>query len=148
MMTKNALKFFHAYINEMIDIGGPNLPKTISTKLGSKLGKIYKERGIDNLESGLIKSFKVLKATPKIIKENNKTFKIIIKHKSGFCPIGGKYKPEKAESIQNSICLPFYLGFVNELNPKFKYSIIINECIVSSNKNYCRFTLNLELKES
>ncbi|GAH52713.1 unnamed protein product, partial [marine sediment metagenome] len=30
----------------MIDIGGNNLPKAISTKSGSKLGKLYKERGL------------------------------------------------------------------------------------------------------
>lgn len=59
-MSKKALKFFQAYINEMIDIGGENLPKTISTKLGFKLGKIYKEQDISNLESGLLRSFKVL----------------------------------------------------------------------------------------
>jgi len=30
----------------MIDVGGPNLPKTISSSLGAKLGKLYKGRGI------------------------------------------------------------------------------------------------------
>jgi len=30
-IAKDALKFFQAYIREMIDIGGTNLPKAIST---------------------------------------------------------------------------------------------------------------------
>ena len=28
----------------MADIGGENLPKTVSTKLGTKLGRLYKRR--------------------------------------------------------------------------------------------------------
>ena len=44
--NKDALKFFQAFINEMIDVGGVNLPKSISVSLGAKLGKILKGRGI------------------------------------------------------------------------------------------------------
>ena len=36
-MTKDALKFFQAFINEMIDVGGANLPKSISMKLGTQI---------------------------------------------------------------------------------------------------------------
>ena len=49
LLVKSSLKFFHAYIREMVKVGGPNFPKTISTKLGIKLGKLYKKRGIDYL---------------------------------------------------------------------------------------------------
>ncbi|GAH80770.1 unnamed protein product, partial [marine sediment metagenome] len=48
-MTKvsfNTLKLFQAYIKEMIEVGGENLPKILSATLGAKLGKAYKERGI------------------------------------------------------------------------------------------------------
>ena len=34
--NKDVLKFFQAYIKEMIDVGGNNLPKAISVKSGSK----------------------------------------------------------------------------------------------------------------
>ncbi len=146
-MSKDALKFFQAYVNEMIDVGGENLPKSISMKLGAKLSKIYKERGIISLESGLEKSFRVLKGKPRIIKKDEKTLDMDIKYRHKFCPIGGKYKSERAELFQNSICIPFYLGFISIFCPEFNYTIIINECILGSNKNYCKFSLNLQIKE-
>ena len=148
-MSKKASKFFQAYVNEMIDIGGENLPKTISTKLGFKLGKIYKERGISNLESGLLRSFKVLNGKLEITKKNQKEFEINIKYKGrGFCQIGVISDHEKAKLIQESICIPFYIGFLNGLCPKFKYSIRISNCILISKKNFCRFTITLDKKES
>ncbi|HEY0087253.1 MAG TPA: hypothetical protein VGB37_00325 [Candidatus Lokiarchaeia archaeon] len=147
-MTKDALKFFHAYINEMIDIGGQNLPKAISSKLGTKLGRIYKERGVIDLESGLIKSFKVLKGNPKILKKNDNEFDINIKYRNrGFCPIGGRYNPERGELVQKCLCVPFYLGFVSELYPKFKYTIRVQECILNKNTNYCKFVLNINSQD-
>ncbi|GAI90164.1 unnamed protein product [marine sediment metagenome] len=48
-MEKDALKFFHAYVNEMIEIGGENLPRAVSTKLGAKLAALYKEKSITDL---------------------------------------------------------------------------------------------------
>ena len=47
-MSKNrdALKFFQSYIKEMIDVGGANLPKSISASLGAKLGKILQKKGV------------------------------------------------------------------------------------------------------
>ena len=63
-MSKNreALKFFHAYIKEMIDVGGANLPKSISASLGAKLGKMLKNRGVIGLENSLKRIYKVLNA--------------------------------------------------------------------------------------
>jgi len=148
-MSKEALKFFQAYVYEMIDIGGENLPKTISTKLGFKLGKIYKERGISDLKSGLLRSFKGLNCKPEITKKNQKEFEITIKYKErGFCQIGGIYNHGRAKLIQESVCIPFYIGFVTELCPKFNYSIRTSDCILSSKKNFCRFILTFHEKES
>jgi len=64
--NKEALKFFQAYINEMIDIGGFNLPKSISSSLGAKLGKILKTRSPMSLENSLKKLYNVLNAKTKI----------------------------------------------------------------------------------
>jgi hypothetical protein len=90
-MTKNkdALKFFQAYINEMIDVGGANLPKSISTSLGAKLGRVLKESGVKGIENSLKKIYKVLKAKINIIRINNNTFNVNLKYKKSFCPIGG-----------------------------------------------------------
>ena len=51
----------------MIDIGGNNLPKAISTKSGSKLGKLYKERGLAlDLGLALKQLYSALKAKPSV----------------------------------------------------------------------------------
>ena len=73
-MTTDALKFFQAYIKEMIDIGGENLPKTISAGLGANLAKIYKEKGISTIEAGLKESYSVLDAKTQVTKINDHTF--------------------------------------------------------------------------
>ncbi|TFF99596.1 MAG: hypothetical protein EU540_06470 [Promethearchaeota archaeon] len=146
-MSKDALKFFQSYIEEMVDIGGKNLPKSVSTKLGAKLGKIYKKKRIKDFSSAVKKSFKVLGAKTKIVKLNENKYEIKVKHKHKFCPIGGKYSPEKAEFVQKTICVPFYIGFLNELNPEIKYNITVQKCIVNSHTNLCKFLLFPEKKD-
>ena len=147
-MTTDALKFLQAYIKEMISIGGENLPKTISAGLGAKLAKLYKEKGILSIDSGLKKSYTVLDATAQINrKKNDKEIEVTIKHRKKFCPIGGKYDPEKADLIQKSLCIPYTVGFLNEMDPQFKYKWDIHECILNTNTNYCRYTLYLEKRE-
>lgn len=146
-MTTDALKFFQAYIKEMISIGGQNLPKTISAGLGANLAKLYKEKGLSNIESGLKKSYTVLDAKAQITRINDKQLEVKIKHRKKFCPIGGKYDPDKATLIQKSICIPYTVGFLNEMAPQFKYNWDIHECILKTHSNYCRYTLYLEKRE-
>ncbi|MFX0058460.1 MAG: hypothetical protein ACFE85_06790 [Candidatus Hodarchaeota archaeon] len=147
-MSKDALKFFQAYLKEMIEIGGPNFPKSISTELGAKLAKIYKERGIYDLENGLRLSYQAINANPKIERLNQKTFQIVMKYPKRFCPIGGKFRDdiEHAEMIQNSICFPYTYGFLNELDSNFKYKGTIKECILKNNRDICHYLLELEEK--
>ena len=146
-MTKDALKFFQSYIIEMIDVGGSNLPKTISSSLGAKLGKLYKERGITGIENSLKQSYKVLNASPNIQKINDNTYKVTLRYKRRFCPIGGKHYPEKADLMQESLCKPYTSGFLNEIDPNFKYTGKILECNLKSNKGICTYILTLEEKE-
>lgn len=146
-MTTDALKFFQAYIKEMISIGGENLPKTISAGLGANLAKLYKEKGILNIEKGLKNSYSVLNAKAHITQINDNKYEVNIKHRKKFCPIGGKYNPDKANLIQKSICIPYTVGFLNEMDPQFKYSWEIHKCILESNENYCRYTLYLDKKD-
>jgi len=147
-MSKNrdALKFFHNFVREMIDIGGPNLPKSISASLGAKLGKLLKQRGISNLEGSLKKIYNVLnaKTTVKHIDEN--TLDISLRYRSHFCPLGGKHNPERAELIQNSLCVPYTVAILNSLHPEFKYNADIKECILSSHHKVCRYVLVKEPK--
>jgi len=141
------MKFLQAYIKEMISLGGENLPKTISITLGAKLGKMYKSRGIFNIENALKKCYRVLNAKPKIIKLSDKKYEIILKYRRNFCPVGGGYNPKMAELVQESICTPYTLGLLNELDPRYKYKGDLHECILKSKKNICRYTLHLEEKE-
>jgi len=146
-MSKEALKFFHNWIKEMIDIGGANLPKTVSTHLGAKLGKLYKQRGITDIIIGLKKSYEILKGSSTIEKEDDKTIKVQTKYSKKFCPIGGGFNKEKEKFIQQSICYPYTIAFLKEIDPRFNYEGIIHECILSSNKRFCKYTLKLEEKK-
>lgn len=143
---ENALKFFHNWINQCIEIGGANLPKTISSLLGSKLAKLYKDKGITDIGAALKKSYEVIKGASEITQKDPNTIEIRTKYEKPFCPIGGKNNPENSSVFNESICYPYTMGFLSELDPRYKYSAVVQECILTSGKNVCRFTLNLEEK--
>jgi len=147
--VKDSLKFFQAYIREMIDIGGENLPKTIATKLGIKLAKIYKKRGLaDNLESAIKQIYLALNAKPKINKVDDSTLEIFVKHPKkigpNFCVIGGKYDPSRAEIFQNSICIPYTMGFLNGISPNLQFKPTIKQCIIADNVRTCHYILKIK----
>lgn len=147
-MTKDAHKFFISWILEMVQIGGSNLPKSISAHLGSNLAKIYKKMGKTDIVDGLKESYRALKGNAEINKINENTYEIVNKYNKKFCPIGGSYSnPKNAKTVQETICTPFTIGFLNELDPRFNYNGVVEECIVDSNKKTCRYTLNLEEKK-
>jgi len=145
-MSKNreALRFFQAYINEMIDIGGENLPKSISASLGAKLGKILKERESLSLEERLKKIYSALNAKTKITSIDKNTREIIIKFHSNFCPIGGKYNPDRSDIIRNSICKPYTRAILQSLDPDTKYETEIVDCILKSNRKNCQYLLTIK----
>ncbi|MFX1389390.1 MAG: hypothetical protein ACFE9Z_04920 [Promethearchaeota archaeon] len=149
-MSKNrdALKFFHNYIREMIDIGGSNLPKSISASLGAKLGKLLKNRGISSLEGSLNKIYRVLNAKTKIKNLDENTLEVTLHYKSRFCPLGGKYNPERANLIQETLCVPYTVAILNSIHPEYKCKVNIDECILSSHNKACRYLLSKEFKNS
>ncbi len=143
-MVKDALKFFQAFIKEMIEIGGENLPRAIATKLGSKLAQIYKARGLtDGFEVPLKEMYSVLKATPTMTKLDENLYRISVRHAKKFCPIGGTYNPDNVPIFQKNICIPYTMGFLNEISPNFKYEADVEECILSTNKRICQYCLKL-----
>ncbi len=146
-MALDAMKFLQAYIKEMIKVGGENLPKTISSTLGAKLGKLYKSKGISDIVNGLNECYRVLQGKPKITKINDREYEIDVTFRKKFCPVGGSYNPNLAELMQNSICIPYTVGLLNILDPQFKYRADLHECILKSKKNSCRYTLYLEEKD-
>ena len=144
--NKEALKFFQAYIKEMIDVGGANLPKSISASLGAKLGKILQRKGVTGLENSLKRIYNALNAKTYIKTIDDNTIEISLKYSKGFCPIGGKYNPDKSELIQNTICIPYTVAILNSTHPEFKFSAEIRECILSSHDRICRYVLVKEPK--
>ena len=143
-MSKDSLKFFQSYIRELADIGGQNLPRAVSTKLGIKLGKLYKGKdAAANFESNLRRIYKALDAKPKITKINNSTLEILVKHQKRFCPIGGNHNPERADFITKNICIPYTLGFLHELEPDLNFQAKIKNCIVSNHTRYCHYILKI-----
>lgn len=126
----------------MIDVGGKNLPKSISSRLGSKLAKIYKKAGIKDVKNGVKKSLEVLTGNPEINKIDENTLEIKIEYDEAFCPIGGDPNPEKAKIIQESICIPYTYGFHNEYISGYNYEMEIKECIISSKGKICKYILN------
>ena len=78
------------------------------------------------------------------ISEN--TFDISLHYRSRFCPLGGKYNPDRAELIQNTICIPYTAAILNSSHPEFKYSSELKECILTSNNRVCRYILTKEPK--
>ncbi|KKM79984.1 hypothetical protein LCGC14_1344410 [marine sediment metagenome] len=147
-MSKNrgALKFFQSFIYEMIDIGGINPPKSISSSLGTKLGKILKTRSPMSLENSLMKIYNVFNAKTKINTIDNNTFEISLRYKKAFCPIGGKYNPDRVDLIQKAICIPYTIAILNTSYPEFKYNAEVLDCILHTGKKFCRYRLNKEPK--
>lgn len=148
-MPRDALKFFQAYIYEMIDIGGDNLPKAISTKSGAKLGKLYKRKGMPlNIESALNQIYTALKAKPMIKKLNDNTYEVVVKYRKKFCPIGGAPNRSRAKIFQENICIPYTRGFLNELFPQYKFDSEILNCIPLNDQRTCHYILKIQKKQS
>lgn len=149
-MSKNrdALKFFQNFIYQMIDIGGENLPKSISTSLGAKLGKILKSRGIAEVQSGLKKIYNVLNAKTTIKSLDDNNLDVSLKYSKKFCPIGGKHNSERAKLIQETICIPYTTAILTSLNSDYTYKLEINECILKSNNKQCKYRLKFDKKST
>jgi len=142
--NKDALKFFQAYIKEMIDIGGINLPKAISVKSGSKLGKFYKEKGsILDIEVVLKQFYAGLKGKPTIKKLNDNNFDVSVKYSKKFCPIGGNHNPSRGSVFQENICVPYMRGFLSELFPQLTTEADFLNCIPLNNQRTCHYILKV-----
>ena len=148
-ITKDALKFFQAYIREMIDVGGTNLPKAISAKSGAKLGKIYKERSlVSEIDDALKQVYLALKAKPIVKKLNDSQYEVIVKYSKGFCPIGGSNHSSRAQIFQEIICIPYTKGFLNELFPQYKFEADIINCIPLNGRKTCHYKLKVSNRQN
>lgn len=145
--NKDVLKFFQAYLKEMVDVGGKNLPKAISSKLGSKLGKFYKgKKSSSEINLALNQMYLALNAKPLIKKLDDNNYEVIVKYSKKFCPIGGAFNPSRAPIFQNNICIPYTRGFLNEIFPQFMFGEEILDCIPINNHRTCHFILKVKSK--
>ena len=143
--SDDVLKFFQAYVKEMIDIGGINLPKAISVKSGSKLGKFYKGRGLSlDLEVVLKQFYTALKGKPTIKKIDDNNYEVSVKYSNKFCPIGGSYDPSRGAIFQENICIPYTKGFLSEVFPQITTEADFINCIPLNNKKTCHFILKVK----
>ncbi|MHA2283186.1 MAG: hypothetical protein ACXAC5_20280 [Promethearchaeota archaeon] len=143
--NKDVLKFFQAYIKEMIDIGGENLPKAISVKSGSKLGKFYKARGSPyDMEVVLKQFYAGLKGKPTIKKIDDNTYDVSVKYSKKFCPIGGIHNPSRGSVFQENICIPYMRGFLSELFPQLTTESDFLNCIPLNNQRTCHYILKIK----
>ena len=128
----------------MIDIGGDNLPKAISTKSGAKLGKIYKGKSlVSDIESALKQIYIALKAKPIVKKLNDNHYEVIVKYSKGFCSIGGSNNSSRSHVYQENICIPYTKGFLNELFPQYKFEEDIINCIPLNGQKTCQYKLKV-----
>jgi hypothetical protein len=91
--------------------------------------------------------YNVLNAKTSIKSIDDNTLEISLKYSNRFCPIGGKYNPDKSDLIQNTICIPYTAAILNSTHPEFKYAAEIRECILNSNNRHCKYILQKEPKE-
>jgi len=147
MTTQDALKLFQTYLSELVEIGGKNLPKSISSGLGAKLAKIYKKKGINDIISGLRKSYQVLNGSPEFKEIEKDKWEIKINYSNHFCPIGGKKKSSRGNLIRESICIPYTIGFLNEMNSEYFYRLKSEECILETGDNICHYMLQRKRKQ-
>ncbi|MFX0001450.1 MAG: hypothetical protein ACFE88_15160 [Candidatus Hermodarchaeota archaeon] len=131
----------------MIDVGGKNLPKAISSKSGSKLGKMYKERGLTlDIETALKQVYIALNAKPVIKQLDDGNYDVLVKFAKKFCPIGGANNPSRASIFQENICIPYMRGFLNEFFPHLIFGEDILNCIPRDNQRTCHYILKVQKK--
>jgi len=131
----------------MVDIGGINLPKAISSKSGAKLGKLYKKKGfIQDIGPTLKQLYTALNAKPVIKQLDENTYEVIVKYAKRFCPIGGSHNPARASLFQENICIPYTKGFLNEVFPQYMFKSDILNCIPLNNHKTCHYILKITKK--
>ncbi len=145
--NKDVLKFFQAYLKEMVYVGGENLPKAISSKLGSKLGKFYKgKKSSLEINLALNQMYLALNAKPLIKKLEDGNYEVKVKYSKKFCPIGGAYNPSRAPLFQDNVCIPYVRGFLNEIFPHYTFGEEILNCIPINSHKPCHYILKVKSK--
>lgn len=133
----------------MIDIGGNNLPKAISSKSGAKLGKLYKEKNsVSDIESALRQIYIALQAKPIVKRLNDNLYEVTVKYNQNFCSIEGSNNSSRATIFQENICIPYTRGFLNELFPQYNFEAEILNCIPLNGQKTCQYMLKVSIRRN
>ncbi|KKM94573.1 hypothetical protein LCGC14_1197000 [marine sediment metagenome] len=121
------------------------MPKAISVKSGSKLGKFYKARGsIFDMEVVLKQFYAGLKGKPTIKKLDDNTYDVSVKYSKKFCPIGGIHNPSRGSVFQENICIPYMRRFLSEIFPHLTTESDFLNCIPLNNQRTCNYILKVK----
>ncbi len=137
-MTTDIIKFFQAFIRQMIKVGGKNLPKTISSSLGGELGKYYLKNNVLDGKTALTGMIEGMGGKLEIIEQNN-AWILKIQYPVEFCPIGGKQDTVRFEDTTQSVCIPYLVGYLQALKMKLTQNPTLNKCIVRDGGCNCEF---------
>lgn len=151
------LKFFQSFIASMVQIGGINLPKSVSTILGRNLGEVYKKRGVTDPKVALESMFKAMGGENVIfdpldeeivedqaserdeaeIQSMENGFKVTTEYPTDFCPIGGGFKPKRHGLFFQGICQPYASAFLSSFLPGSKITLTSDRCALKDGENKC-----------
>jgi hypothetical protein len=153
------LKFFQSFIASMVQIGGINLPKSVSTMLGRNLGEVYKKRAVTDPKEALESMFKAMggvnvtfqplddenvEADDAEVQAMEIGFKVTTEYPTAFCSIGGSFKPKRFNMFFEGICQPYAAAFLSSFRPRNKITLTCEKCVLKDGDNKCcinaRFT--------
>ncbi|MHA1369336.1 MAG: hypothetical protein ACTSWN_15260 [Promethearchaeota archaeon] len=143
MVETDINKFFQAFISQMIAIGGVNLPKSISSRLGWNLGDLYRKKGKDDVIKALKSMFVGMGGEPTLVDSDDERFTMDVEYPTTFCPIGGA-NPKRYNLFSESICKPYTSGFVSAYYPDMRIKVEIERCILKDDKNKCRLRVHIQ----
>ncbi len=138
VVSTDIIKFFQAFIRQMVKVGGGNLPKTISSSLGGELGKSYLKKNVRDWKKAITGMIEGMGGKLEIV-EKEGSWLLISQYPSEFCPIGGKQDSVRFASTTDSVCIPYISGYLLALRLKLKRNPILNKCIVKDGGKTCEF---------
>ena len=142
IFTTDIIKFFQAFVRQMVKIGGKNLPKTISSSLGSELGKSYLKKNVLDWKKALTGMITAMGGKLEIV-EKEGSWLLISHYPTEFCPIGGKPDSVRFADTTDSICIPYLTGYLQGLRQKLTQNPLLTKCIVRDGGKTCEFQIEL-----
>jgi hypothetical protein len=136
-MQNDTVKFFQAFISQMIMIGGNNLPKTIAIKLGGNLGGLYRNKGVNDWKVALKGMLVAMGGDVKSIERDGEDFFWLTEFQENSCPIGGKMNKARHAMFKVSVCEPYIKGFLNAFESSWKCDVESTGCILKDGGKSC-----------